>query len=161
MKHIYPILVLLLFMTLRATAQVNEGTPRERYLNELRTYKHNFLTRELELDREQQRNFFELYDSMEDRLQQLNDQTRELERNVVNDSEATDVEVDAAINAIYSQKQKEADIENEFLPRMREILSPRQLLKLKQSERMFNQQLVRQHRRVRNDDKPRGMHKGN
>lgn len=118
----------------------------DRYVNELRNYKHEFLTRELDLSREQQRNFFELYDAMEDQELQLNAETRELERNVINNSQATEVETEAAINAIWAQKQREAEMEAEYLGRFKEILTPAQLLKLKSAERQFNRQVIRRAR---------------
>ena len=45
-------------MTVQAAPQQDKEDPdRERYISELRNYKHDFLTRELDLSREQQRDF--------------------------------------------------------------------------------------------------------
>lgn len=84
---------------------------------------------------------------MDDQLQQIGAETRDLERNVLENVEASDTEVEAAAAAIYSQKQREGKVEAEYYEQFKEILSPRQLLKLKSAERKFTQQLVRQHRR--------------
>ena len=61
-------------MTVQAAPQQDKEDPdRERYISELRNYKHDFLTRELDLSREQQRDFFPLYDEMEDRVMKINE----------------------------------------------------------------------------------------
>ncbi len=130
---------------------------RERYINEIRNYKHDFLARDLDIPRDRQRSFFEHYDAMEDEIMQLNAETRELEGQVESNADATDVEIDAAISSIFNQKQKEAEIENRYLELFREDLTPRQILRLKSAERRFNQQLMRRHRRHRSlDDGARG-----
>ncbi len=144
----------------RATAQQQVADyDIERYISEIRAYKHDYLARELEIPRELQRTFFEQYDAMEDEIMRLNTETRDLERQIDSNPGATDVEIEAAITAIFGQKQKEAEIEMRYLEIFRENMSLHQLLKLKSAERRFNQQLMRRHRRVRNDDDSRGPHR--
>ncbi len=148
MKSVRLSLIALLFILIfsgMASAQLPDED-MGRYIQELRNYKHEFLTRELNLSREQQRNFFELYDAMEDQEIQLNAEIRDLEKNVMENTQASEVETDAAINAIFSQKQREADLEASYLPRFKEILTPAQLLRLKQAERRFNQRVMRRAR---------------
>ena len=120
---------------------------RDRYINEIRTYKHDFLTRDLNLSREQQREFFALYDEMDEKLQQLNNETRDLERQAESNSEASATELEAAARAVFEQTAKEGNIELEYFDKFAKVLTPRQLLKLKTSEKKFTQTLVRQHRR--------------
>lgn len=120
---------------------------RDRYISEIRTYKHEFLAHELDIPRDRQQAFFEAYDAMEDEEMQLNQEIRDLERQVNADADATEAEIEAANSAIYSQKQKEAEIETRYYEIFKETLTPRQLLRLKSAERKFNQQLMRQHRR--------------
>lgn len=124
---------------------------RERYITEIRAYKHEFLARQLDLSREVQRSFFPSYDAMEDEIMQLNEDTRELERRVENSTEASDVEVEAAAAAIYGQKAREAEIESRYYDIFKEQLSPRQLLRLRGAERRFNQYMMRHHRRARSE----------
>lgn len=148
MNSIHNLLTVLILMLI-STGVTSAQLPDEdmgRYITELRNYKHRFLARELNLSREQQRNFFELYDAMEDQEIQLNAETRELERNVLDNAQATEVETDAAINAIFAQKQREAELEATYLPRFKEVLTPAQLLRLKSVERRFNQHVMRRTR---------------
>lgn len=133
--------------------QILSEIDRNRYINEIREYKHNFLTKELNLSKEQQTEFFPVYDEMEDRILTIGSETRELERSIAADQDIPDVQVEAAAEAIYNQKFKEAQIENEYFPKFKEILTPRQLLILKNSEKKFTQSLVRHHRRMSRDRK--------
>lgn len=129
---------------------------RQKWINEVRNFKHEFLAKELDLTKTQQKDFFEVYDEMEDRINQLNTDTRRLEQNTLSNPEASDVELEAATRAVYEMKEKEAKIENEFLEEFKKTLTPRQLLQLKNAERKFTQQLMNHHRRLRNNE---GMNK--
>ena len=140
-----------------AYAQTNADTDmdRERYVREIRSYKHRYLARQLELSDQCRENFFRLYDAMEDELLELNTQTRDLEQRVSANTNASDVELEAASSALFSEKAKEAEIENRYYNQFKEYLTPRQLFKLKGAERNFNRQLMRQHRRHNQQPRPK------
>lgn len=122
---------------------------RQRWLAEIRQYKHEFLIKELELTDEQQGPFFQLYDQMEDEIEQLNSQTRALQQQVEANDQATDLEVTNAARTIFELKRAEGQIEMTYFDRFAKILTPRQLLNLKSAERKFTQHLVNHHRRQR------------
>lgn len=122
---------------------------RQRWLSEIRQYKHEFLIKELSLTDDQQAPFFELYDKMEDEIEQLNLQTRELEQQIQANDQASDLEVTNAARTIFELKRAEGQIEMTYFERFAKILNPRQLLHLKAAERKFTQQLVNHHRRHR------------
>ena len=126
---------------------------RSRWLSEIREYKHEFLAKDLELTREQQRDFFPLYDSMEDEVERINTETRALETKVTESKEASDLEIENASRTIFEQKRAEGQVEMTYFDKFKEILSPRQLLRLKNAERRFTQQLVKHHRRVNGKQK--------
>lgn len=125
------------------------GNERERALTEMKAYKHDFIAKELNLTKEQQGEFFPVYDEMDDKLMQIGYETRELERSINENKEASDTEIEAAAAAIFNQKEREGKIENEYFDKFKEILTPRQLLRLKSAEKKFTQRLVRHHRRLR------------
>lgn len=127
--------------------QVKRGD-RERFMTEMRNFKHDFLAKELDLSKDEQREFFPIYDRMEDEIGKLNDETRQLERKIEKDKNASDLELETATKAIVDQKGKEALIEGEYYEKFKSILSPRQLFNLKNAERKFNQELMRHHRRL-------------
>lgn len=130
---------------------------RERFMAELKPYQHRFLAKDLNLTNEQARDFMAEYDKMNEALEQVAEETRALEKNTLENDKATDTELEAAAQAVFELKQKEARIELEYFEKFKEILSPRQLLQLKSSERRFTQSLIKHHRRMSRDraDMPR------
>lgn len=152
----FPRILLLSFFLLASASlwarpQEPQGPDRDKFLAELRPYQHEFLAKELKLSREQARDFFPVYDAMDDELQQVADETRNLEKQAFDNVNATDTELEAASQAVFAQKQKEGKIELEYYDKFKEILTPRQLLRLKSAERQFTQRLLRQHRKLRRD----------
>lgn len=129
------------------TAKLTEQD-RQRYLDEMRDFKHEYLAKELDLTRDQQNAFFPLYDQMEDEVIKVGEETRELEKKVLSNAKATDTEIDSASKAVFEQKAREAEIENAYYPKFRKVLTPRQLLMLKSAEKKFTQQLVRHRGKV-------------
>ena len=150
MKKSLTILLLLFVMAVTAVAQAPlSSTDRERWLDEIRNLKHDYLAKELNLTREQQNEFFPLYDAMQDEIEQLNTRTRELETAISSDESASDLQVENAARTVFEQRRAEGQIEMTYFDKFRDILNPRQLLQLKDAERKFTRQLVNQHRRMR------------
>ena len=134
----------------RLAAQELNEEDRNRYVTQIRAYKHDYFVKELDLTKEQQNTFFDLYDNMEDRIMDLGTETRSLERDALSESASPEA-VETAAAALYRQKVQEGEIEMEYFEKFKNILSARQLVLLKQAERKFNQQLLRQHRRIRGE----------
>lgn len=150
---VFVILTLLFASSVTAEAQQRKrltAEDRQKYLGEMRQYKHDFLVKELELSRDQQNAFFPVYDKMDDEMTQIADETRDLENKVAADEKATDTELESAARTVFEQKSKEGEIEKAYFEKFKGILSPRQLIKLKSAERKFTQQLFRQHGRAKN-----------
>ena len=153
MPRFIPLMCALLFMAMvpaKALAQQLNGDDRNRYVNQISAYKHDFLAKELGLSKAQQDAFFELYDAMEDRTIDLGGEVRDLEKKA-SAAGASDEEMAAAAIALYSQKMREGEIEIEYYEKFKETLTPAQLVALKSAERKFTQELMRQHRRLRGE----------
>ena len=153
MPRFSPLMCALLFMAMvpaKALAQQLNEDDRNRYVNQIRAYKHDFLAKELGLSKAQQDAFFELYDAMEDRTMDLGGEVRDLEKKA-SAAGASDEEMAAAAIALYSQKMREGEIEIEYYEKFKETLTPAQLVALKSAERKFTQELMRQHRRLRGE----------
>lgn len=162
MKRISAILlsVLCALSAFNSVAQ-RQGKPltdedRQRIRSEIRSYKHEFLARELEMSREQQREFFPVYDEMDEAVDRINFETRELERKVSQKADASEVEIEASARAVFSQKSAEGEVEKQYFDRFRQILSGKQLLRLRKAERKFTQRLMRHHRRAAGAEKKNG-----
>lgn len=157
LRHLYFLAVIISISVVRADAQPpqldDEG--RQRWMTEIRNYKHDFFTKELELSEDQQRDFFAEYDQMEDRINKLNSETRELEEKTIDNPDASDVELEATARALFEIKGEESKIELEYFEKFKNILQPKQLVLIKNTERKFTQQLVQHNRRLRNTESKR------
>lgn len=149
---IFLVLISTFAASLRISAQQLSDEDRNRYVTQVRAYKHKFLAKELDLSKDQQEAFFELFDKMEDLIIDLGIESRDAEAKALSD-DASVADIDAASAALYTQKLREGEIEVEYFNKLKEVLTPRQLVRLKGADRRFNQQLMRQHRRIRSERK--------
>lgn len=143
------LLALVIAVTALAASAQFSPAERQRWLGEMRNLKHDFIAKELSLTKDQEREFFPLYDKMEDEIAALNTQTREDEARVAADRDATDLEMENTARTVFEQKRAEGQIEMTYFEKYKTILTPKQLLQLKNAERKFTQQLVNRHRRVK------------
>lgn len=116
---------------------------REKALEELKQFKHDFMKMELKLSRDQEASFFKYYDQMFDEIVYLGRQTRKLERKVLNDPKATDLEKESAARTVFELKKKEGDIELRYFDQFKTILTPNQLLMLKPAERKMIKAIIK------------------
>ncbi len=155
--HIYIVAALFSLFALGASAQdkgkQTADDDRQKWITELRNFKHEFLIKELGLSKAEQEKFFPIYDEMDDQLTRISSETRDLEQKVMADDKASDTELSAAAAAVYQQKKREGEIEEQYYEKLKDVLSPRQLLSLKNAERKFTQQLIRRHRHIKANGK--------
>ncbi|MBQ7041335.1 MAG: hypothetical protein IJN66_01315 [Muribaculaceae bacterium] len=119
---------------------------RQQWFKEMREYKHNFLIKELALDKEQQETFFPIYDAMEDETFKLHHGTRKLQRELSKkDADVTDIEYEKAAEALFELKYKEAQIELKYFEQFKNVLTKKQLFLLKKAEDKYTRHLMRQH----------------
>lgn len=153
MKRFTLILLLALFVATVANAQSPAPADKDvsQWIKDVREYKHSFLAKELGLSREQQNKFFKVYDAMDDEIAQLNSDTRRMEKRIsdMKGEDVSDLEYDAATDALFNLKAKEAEIELEYLPQLREVLTRQQLFNLKNAERKLTMTLMRRHHELR------------
>lgn len=146
-------LVALMWLSLSAvfTASAAPQSPseREQWMTEMRQYKRIYLTKELELTREQQTKFYPLYEEMEDNEAKINDEARAMEKRVAEMPNASDLEYEKATEAVYDAAVRSAQLEREYMDKFKDILSRKQLFRLKAVERQFNREMMKQHHRLR------------
>lgn len=155
-------IVLVIFSAIGASAQppAPDARNRARWIQEIRSYKHDFMAKELDLSNEQQRKFFPVFDAMEDEVERINTETRELEARADN-PEASALELENIARTIFEQKRAEGQVEMTYFEKFKEILSPAQLVKLKSVERQFNYNLVKAHRQTKRNHDPQQRTKRN
>ena len=120
----------------------DDDNRRKEWMTEMRNFKHEFFKKDLALTREQESAFFKAYDQMDDELIRVGEETRQLERKINADTNASEIEMESAARTLFEQKKKEAEIELKYFEEYKTILTKRQLLKLKETERRFNRALL-------------------
>lgn len=159
MKRLINILILVVMLTATAvpsiSAQKNggESRPRKEWVKEFRNYKKDYLTRKLKLSAQQSEQFFPVYFQMEDEMIALQRQLRQMVRDLEKKgNNASALETDKTIEAIFEQKSREGEIEMKYLPKFRAILTPAQMLQLKKSEQRLTRELMKFHGKKKKKD---------
>lgn len=146
-KIINRLLPLLTALCISFASLADNHGQRQKWMENMRQAKHEFLTKELKLSETQCRDFFPLYDKMTEERMALEKKLRCREQEVLDKGDkATDREIDAVIDDQYSIDIKLNDIDRKYLPRFKSILSRPQLLRLKHAERKFQRQLMQKKR---------------
>lgn len=148
MKRALLILMLSITAAVAASAQTDGGRQRQKWFEEMRRYKSEYIADKLKLDDKQKAEFTPVYEQMDAEIGRLNHEMRQLERNIrKNGEKVTDTEYEKAAEAQFEIRAKEAAIERSYFPKFKQILTPRQLYELKNAERDFNRNLMDKHRR--------------
>lgn len=136
--------------TIFAQGQDNSNAQmRKKWMKEVRSYKYDFFTKELELTKEQQDAFFPEYEAMERAIFTANKEARDLEAKISAQKEpVSDAEYEAAALVLSKTKQKESEIELEYFEKFGKILSKKQLFLLKRAETRFTQNILNHHRKA-------------
>ncbi|MDE5960696.1 MAG: hypothetical protein K2H08_03130, partial [Duncaniella sp.] len=91
-----------------------------------------------------------LYTTMDEEIRKAQGEAEKLYRQTLKkDAKATDLEYEKAAEAVYELKGRENEIEMKYFKDFKQILTPRQLFQLKDAERDFTRELMKQHRRHR------------
>lgn len=126
-----------------------QSVGREQWMDQINQYRRSYFIKELGLSPQQQSKFLDLYDEMTERNNQIDVEVRTMERRVAEATDATDLEYEKAVEAIYDAKVQEAQNEKEYMLKFKEILTPKQLFELPGVEKKFSREMVRQHNRLR------------
>lgn len=144
--------ILILFTSASSFAQNN--VDRKKWLKEIQEYKHEFLIKELDLTKEQQEKFLPMYDEMDCKIRQVNDQARDYQRKVRQmKDKASELEYEKAAEAQFEVKAKEGEIEKSYFSKFKTVLTPKQLFRLKHAEWKFTKELMKQHSRMKSERK--------
>lgn len=137
-----------------------DGAPRDRaeMMEIMQKYKRDFITKRLDLTRDQQNKFFPLYDEMTDEIEKVNSDSRDAERRIqsTDAKELNDVDYDMATNLMIEKGEKISAIEKKYYEKFKEILTPQQLYLLKTGDAEINKRLlehIRRGRPAQNDTK--------
>jgi Spy/CpxP family protein refolding chaperone len=136
-----------------ASAQRLSDEDLQKALTEMRNFKHRVFAKELQLSKDQQQKFFDVYDAMDKELMVVGNETRDLERKTLADANASDTECTATARSLFEQRKRESDIELKYFDKLADVLTPRQLLKYKSVERKISMQLANYHGRQKSQQR--------
>lgn len=128
-----------------ASKHGKDGSPsRKEWVKEMRSAKQKYIKSELKLSDDQATKFFPIYFAMEEEIMELQHQARKMEKQIDSKEKKTSpTDEERALEMIYSLKSREGAVELKYLPKFKEILTARQLLKLKHIERKFTRDLMK------------------
>ena len=119
MKKIFFFLTFIIcVMQLAVPAIAQERSGRDQWMNEIRQYRRTYFTKELRLSKEQQNNFFPIYDEMEEQMNRIEEDVRVMERRIAEADDASDVEYEKATEAIYEARVSQAELEKNYLEKL-------------------------------------------
>lgn len=114
---------------------------RHKMRQELEDFKMKFIAQEIDLKEDQQQRFFDLYKKMNEEKFKVFKDTRQLEKKVKSDKNATDADYENLNKAITEARRKDAEIEKKYDEQFLKIISARQLLKMKDAEEKFRHKM--------------------
>lgn len=145
---LFTFLMAAIVLPVLAQGQRPSGRDRESWMKEIQQYKNDYIAKKLELTDEQRAKFLPLYNAMDEEIRKAQDESEQLSRQTLSKEEkATDLEYEKAAEAMYELKGRENAIEMKYFNEYKTILTPRQLFKLKDAEKDFTRELMKQHRR--------------
>lgn len=139
------ITLLLLLMFSALTPLLAQNKDKAQMRKELEEYKMKYLAQEMELNKDQQKKFFEIYAQMSQERVKLFRETKALEKKV-NSGTATDAEYKEASRALTAAKEKEAEIERRYDEKFSQFLTQKQIFKMKKAEQEFTSKVKKMHK---------------
>jgi hypothetical protein len=135
------ILILTITLFFRINAQSDFPNAREKG-DKIKAAKVGLITNRLSLTEEQAKGFWVVYDEFDKKRNEIRKSIRQMtaeSRNIT----TSDDKILADIKEIMSLKQKEVDLEKEYLTKFLKTINIRQVSELYKTEQLFNQMLVK------------------
>lgn len=140
------------FPAVWAMAQVQDDDEDGPVANRIKSAKIGLITNRLNLTPEQSKQFWPVYDAYEAERKKIRQQIRKLRINA-NTMTATDDEVRGDLKEMMSLRQKEVDLEKDYMNKFLKVITPRQVVALYKSEKEFNGLLLEEIRKRRMERK--------
>lgn len=145
LQHTVIALVMLMAAAVPASAQRNKGAKKEdnrqQWEQEMTQYKHDLLSKELDLKDEQKTQFFALYDAMDRERRAQYGRIGDIRREIDRKANPSDEEYLKAAGMEYTVAAKVNEVELKYFKEYRKVLSAKQLYKLKKAEHKFMRNL--------------------
>lgn len=128
---------------------------RAKMIKEFRDFKMKYLAKEMDLTESQKQKFFELYEQLENKRDELYRPVMEQERKLRKDKDATEADYESVMEAKNKANLKISELEKNFDAEVSEFLSSKQIYKMKEGEKSFRQKLeeMRHNRKKKGEKK--------
>lgn len=145
MKRIYlTLLFLSLFlMSSFVAAQQNQKGGRHFDKEAFEEKRSEFLTKEIGLTKEEAAAFIPLYNELKNKMFAVGHECRKSARDLRNKKNPTDADYLKVVNCNVEIKQKEVELELEYLNKFKKILSPEKLYKYQRAEYKFAREFMK------------------
>jgi outer membrane PBP1 activator LpoA protein len=145
MKNIIALIVILLLASIVFSSHAQTKGKKEirtERRHKMDSAKVAFLTERLTLSKEQSEKFWPLYNEYNTKKRALRKEQGAL-KSLDGNLTATDEQLKSDLNKRIELKQKDVDLEKEYLSKFQQVLSIRQVAELYHSERLFAKQMIR------------------
>jgi hypothetical protein len=134
-------LITILFISFSSVLKAqDELAPRGK--EKIRAAKVGLITNRLNLTEEQAKTFWIVYEDFDKKRSEIRKNIRQMtseSRNIT----TTDDKILSDLKELLNLKQKEVDLEKDYLPKFLKSINVRQLSELYKTEQLFNQMLVK------------------
>jgi len=144
MKRKLPLLLTVFFLvpTFALFAQSKKAEEQKRQgLEDFRAKRVAYFTKEIGLTEEEAKEFWLVFNELEEKKFAINRNMRQEIKKVRDALKAgksvSDAEYDRLINVITDAKEKEVELEKEYIKKMRKILSPEKIFNYQRAEHKF------------------------
>ena len=134
-------------------AQEKEKPNRQVANERIESAKIGFITNRLSLTTEQAPKFWPVYNEYNDKKQEIRQSLRKIRRENATLT-ASDNELMADMKEMINLRQKEVDLEKDYLNKFLKVITPRQVAELYHSEQDFQKELVKTLRQRREGHRP-------
>ena len=134
------ILITVLSFAFSTSLKAQDNYPRGK--EKIRAAKVGLITNRLNLSEEQAKIFWVVYDEFDKKRSEIRKNIRQMtaeSRNIT----TSDDKILSDLKEVLSLKQKEVDLEKEYLSKFLKTINVRQLSELFKTEQLFNQMLVK------------------
>lgn len=124
------------------TTKINAQEDYLRGKEKIRAAKIGLITNRLNLSEEQAKTFWIVYEEFDKKRTEIRKNIRQMtaeSRNIT----TSDDKILSDLKEVLSLKQKEVDLERDYLPKFLKTINVRQLSELYKTEQLFNQMLVK------------------
>ena len=134
--------LLVVVLAMSFTTKAQDEFPNRRGNEKIKAAKVGLITNRLSLTEEQAKTFWVVYDEFDKKRNEIRKNIRQMtaeSRNIT----TSDDKILADIKEILTLKQKEVDLDREYLSKFLKSINIRQVSELYKTEQLFNQMLVK------------------